>query len=52
MTASGRIFQPNPAGFDFPELVEELFLPDAARKARAELAVSAEEFSGTRSRRC
>ena len=28
------LFQRNPTGFDYPELLEKLFLPDAARKAR------------------
>ena len=39
------LFQRNPAGFDFPELLDKLFLPDAARKARAALGASAEEFT-------
>jgi hypothetical protein len=39
------LFQRNPAGFDYPELLEKLFLPDAARKARAGATASAEEFS-------
>ena len=39
------LFQRNPAGFDFPELLDKLFLPEAARKARAGLAASAEEFT-------
>jgi hypothetical protein len=39
------LFQRNPAGFDFPELLDKLFLPEAARKARAEAAAGAEEFS-------
>lgn len=39
------LFQRNPTGFDFPELLDKLFLPDAARKARTALAASAEEFT-------
>lgn len=39
------LFQRNPTGFDFPELLDKLFLPDAARKARAALGASAEEFA-------
>ena len=39
------LFQRNPAGFDFPELLDKLFLPDAARKARAGAGTSAEEFT-------
>ncbi len=39
------LFQRNPAGFDYPELLDKLFLPDAARKARADVAGSTEEFA-------
>jgi hypothetical protein len=39
------LFQRNPAGFDYSELLDKLFLPDAARKARTEAAGSAVEFS-------
>ena len=39
------LFQRNPAGFDFPELLEKLFLPDAMQKARTAASASAEEFS-------
>ena len=39
------LFQRNPAGFDFPELLDKLFLPEAARKARADVSASAEEFT-------
>ena len=39
------LFQRNPAGFDFPELLDRLFLPEAAKKARADVASSAEEFA-------
>ncbi len=39
------LFQKNPAGFDYPELLEKLFLPDALQKARTESAKTAEEFT-------
>jgi hypothetical protein len=39
------LFQRNPAGFDFPELLDKLFLPDAARKARTAGAAQTEEFT-------
>jgi len=39
------LFQRNPAGFDYPELLDKLFLPDAARKARTEAGTQAEEFT-------
>lgn len=39
------LFQRNPAGFDYPELLEKLFLPDALQKARADAAKLTEEFS-------
>ena len=39
------LFQRNPAGLDYPELLDKLFLPDAARKARAEAGTQAEEFT-------
>jgi hypothetical protein len=39
------LLQRNPAGADFPELLEKLFLPEALEMARAELAKSSEEFS-------
>lgn len=38
------LFQRNPGGFDYPELLEKLFLPDALQKARAESAKLTEEF--------
>jgi len=38
------LFQRNPAGFDYPELLEKLFLPEALKKARAEQAATADEF--------
>lgn len=39
------LFQRNPAGFDYPDLLDKLFLPEAAAKARAELSASSEEFA-------
>lgn len=39
------LFQRNPEGFDLPELLDRMFLPDAARQARQEAAAQAEEFS-------
>ncbi len=39
------LFQRNPAGFDFPELLDKLFLPEAARKAREGATADAEEFA-------
>ena len=39
------LFQRNPAGFDFPELLDRLFLPEAARKARADMVAGTEEFA-------
>jgi hypothetical protein len=41
-----------PTGFDFPELIDKLFLPEAARKVRAaaDAGSTAEEF--TAPRRC
>ena len=39
------LFQRNPTGSDFPELLEKLFLPEAAQKARAGIAAEAEEFA-------
>ena len=39
------LFQRNPAGFDHPELLDKLFLPEAAAKARADWAACAEEFA-------
>ena len=39
------LFQRNPAGFDYPDLLDKLFLPDAAAKARADWSASAEEFA-------
>ena len=38
------LLQRNPAGFDQPELLEKLFLPEALKKARQDCAASAEEF--------
>jgi hypothetical protein len=39
------LFQRNPAGFDFPELMEKLFLPDALAKAKKSAAADGEEFA-------
>lgn len=39
------LFQRNPAGFDYPELLDKLFLPDAAKQARGDWSAQAEEFS-------
>lgn len=39
------LFQRNPSGFDYPDLLDKLFLPAAAAKARAEVVASAEEFT-------
>ena len=39
------LLQRNPAGFDQPELLEKLFLPEALQQARADAARSTEEFS-------
>jgi hypothetical protein len=39
------LFQRNPAGADFPELIDKLFLPEAAKQAQAAIAANAEEFA-------
>lgn len=39
------LFQRNPTGFDFPELLDKLFLPEAAKKARDQAAADADEFA-------
>jgi hypothetical protein len=39
------LFQRNPAGLDFPDLLEKLYLPEAAQQARAAVAQDAEEFA-------
>jgi len=39
------LFSRNPAGFDYPELLEKLFLPEALAKARTDWAKGAEEFA-------
>ena len=39
------LLQRNPTGFDQPELLEKLLLPEALQQARAESARTAEEFS-------
>lgn len=38
------LLQRNPTGFDFPELIEKLFLPDAAKRVRDGASADAEEF--------
>ncbi|MDB6094020.1 MAG: hypothetical protein JWM32_1582 [Verrucomicrobia bacterium] len=38
------LFQRNPTGPDFPELLEKLFLPEAAKKARKDAEQTSEEF--------
>lgn len=39
------LWQRNPAGADFPELLEKLFLPDALQQARTEIGRTVEEFA-------
>lgn len=39
------LFSRNPAGFDHPELLEKLFLPDALKQAQTEAAATAAEFT-------
>ncbi|HTL66205.1 MAG TPA: hypothetical protein VL200_00955 [Lacunisphaera sp.] len=39
------LFQRNPAGADFPELIDKLFLPEAAKQAQAAIAANADEFT-------
>lgn len=39
------LFQRNPAGLDFPELMEKLYLPEAALRAKELVAKSQEEFA-------
>jgi hypothetical protein len=39
------LLQRNPAGFDHPELLEKLYLPEALQQARADWSRSSEEFS-------
>lgn len=39
------LLQRNPKGFDFPELIEKLFLPDAAKRVRDGASVDAKEFA-------
>lgn len=39
------LFQRSPAGADFPELLERLFLPEALQKAREAIARGTEEFT-------
>lgn len=38
------LLQRNPAGFDHPELLEKLFLPEALHQARTDWSRSSEEF--------
>ncbi|MDO8545502.1 MAG: hypothetical protein Q7S40_34095 [Opitutaceae bacterium] len=45
LLASLALWQRNPAGADFPELLEKLFLPDALRQARTEIAAGTDEFA-------
>jgi hypothetical protein len=44
LLACVAFFSRNPAGFDYPELLEKLFLPEALAKARSDWSKSAEEF--------
>lgn len=39
------LLQKGPAGFDHPELLEKMFLPDALQAARTEAQKAAEEFA-------
>jgi len=39
------LFQRNPAGFDYPELLERLFLTEAMKQARQDATAQAEEFT-------
>lgn len=39
------LFQRGPAGFDYPELLEKLFLPEALKQARTEAAGTTDEFT-------
>ena len=39
------LLQRNPAGFDHPELLEKLFLPESLQQARSEAGKSSEEFA-------
>lgn len=45
LLACVALFQRHPTGFDFPELLDKLYLPEAARQARTDAAKGAEEFS-------
>lgn len=45
LLASLALWQRNPAGADFPELLEKLFLPEALRQARSEIATATDEFA-------
>lgn len=46
LLAALALLQRNPAGFDHPELLEKLFLPEALQRARQDWAREAEEFAG------
>lgn len=39
------LLQRNPSGPDFPELLEKMFLPEAAKKAKDSLAATSAEFA-------
>lgn len=39
------LFQRGPAGFDYPELLQKLFLPEALRQAQTEASAAAAEFT-------
>lgn len=39
------LLQRNPAGFDYPDLLEKLFLPESLQLARSDAGKSAEEFA-------
>lgn len=45
MLACLALFQRNPAGFDHPELLEKLFLPEALTQAKAEQKRTTDEFA-------
>lgn len=39
------LFQKNPTGYDYPDLLEKMYLPDALEKAKALRSAQAAEFS-------
>jgi hypothetical protein len=39
------LFQKNPAGYDYPDLLEKMYLPDALEKAKGLRSAQAAEFS-------